>query len=80
MVDAAFDWEQVNPALLIGLSKEHNSLGQAAGVPEPVPVKHRVVREYPLGSVTGQADVKFEMRCPAGDLLDDAAGPLAVIG
>ena len=73
VVDAAFHWEQVNPALLTGLCEEHDSLGKAARVPEPIAVEHRAVNEDTPGSVTRQADLEFEMRCPAGDLLDDSA-------
>ena len=50
---AALDREQSDPALVIRLAEEYDALGKAAGVPEPVPVEHRVVHEDTPGSFPG---------------------------
>ena len=75
VIDAALHREQVNPALVIRRGEEHDALGETTGVPEPVLIEHRVVHEHAPGSVCGHADVKFETRWAAGNLLDDAAHP-----
>ena len=80
VVDAALHREQVDPAMVIRMGEEHDPLGQAAGVPEPVAVEHRVVHEDTPGSVPGQADMQFEMRWTEGDLLHDAAHPPLLTG
>ena len=40
--------------------EEHDAPGKTVGVPEPVPVEHRVVHEDAAGPVPEHADVEFE--------------------
>jgi hypothetical protein len=80
VVDATLYREQVDPAMVIRMGEEHDSLGKAAGVPEPVAVEYRVVHEDAPGSVPGHADMQFEMRWTACGLLHDAAHPLGITG
>lgn len=63
----------------IWLREEYHAVGEAAGIPEPVPVEYRVFHEDLLGSAPGHADEKFQMRWAAGDLLHYAAHPLRLI-
>jgi hypothetical protein len=45
VLDTALQREQANPAVVIWLGEEHDTLGEAAGISEPVSAEHRVIHK-----------------------------------
>src|SRR6185437_14668696 len=78
VVSATGRREQEYLTLLVGFGEEDDPFGEAAGVREPVAAEFGAVDEDAAGILAGRADLELELRGQAGDLLYDAAGPLAV--